>query len=143
MSLPELVEIVPPQRPAPVLVTIPGSKSITNRALILGALAEGETTLRGALWSEDTEIMVDALRRLGYRVDSNGTCLPATIYATGPRAGTCTVSIEESSQFASALLLSSRIGGWNVTVAGEDAEESAYVAMTSKLLQVFPQRGGE
>jgi 3-phosphoshikimate 1-carboxyvinyltransferase len=56
---------------------------------------------------------------------------------------TCTVSIEESSQFASALLLSARHGGWQVTVTGEDAEESAYVAMTSKLIEAFPQHGGE
>ena len=69
MALPDLIEIVPPAQPAPVLVTIPGSKSITNRALILAALADGGTTLRGALWSEDTEIMVEALRALGFEVD--------------------------------------------------------------------------
>ena len=51
MPLPPLIEIVPPTRQAPVRVTIPGSKSITNRALILAALANGRTTLRGALWS--------------------------------------------------------------------------------------------
>jgi 3-phosphoshikimate 1-carboxyvinyltransferase len=229
MPLPDVIEIVPPAHPAPVLVTIPGSKSITNRALILAALAEGRTVLHGALWSEDTEIMVDALRvlgfvvevepdqeeagncsitvagrggaipnagsaeqpleiyvgnagtaarflmamlclgngvyhvtgtprmherpqgalfdalrQLGYRLEANGACLPATIRGeAGTRRGACSVSIEESSQFASALLLSSRIGGWDVTVVGEDAEESAYVAMTSKLLEVFPQHGGE
>ena len=68
MALPDLIEVVPPEHPAPVLVTIPGSKSLTNRALVLAALADGETTLRGALWSEDTEIMVDALGRLGFNV---------------------------------------------------------------------------
>jgi len=54
----------------------------------------------------------------------------------------CTVSIEESSQFASALLLCAKIGGWQVQVAGENAEESPYVAMTTKLIEVFPNRGG-
>src|SRR6478735_8695650 len=68
MALPNLIEIVPPAHPQPVRVTIPGSKSITNRALVLAALAQGETTLKGALWSEDTEIMVDALRVLGFEV---------------------------------------------------------------------------
>ena len=48
-------------------ITVPGSKSLTNRALILAALAGGETTLRGALWSEDTQVMVDSLQRLGFR----------------------------------------------------------------------------
>src|SRR5947209_4124612 len=78
MSLPELIEIVPIQKPAHVHITVPGSKSITNRALILAALAGGETTLRGALWSEDTQIMVEALRQLGFEIgvepDPNEFC---------------------------------------------------------------------
>ena len=49
-------------------IVVPGSKSITNRALILAALADGETTLRGALWSEDTEVMVNALQKIGFSV---------------------------------------------------------------------------
>ena len=52
------------------------------------------------------------------------------------------MSIEESSQFASALLLCSRIGGWQIKVLGENAEESSYVAMTSKLIAAVPRRGG-
>jgi 3-phosphoshikimate 1-carboxyvinyltransferase len=40
-------------------------------------------------------------------------------------------------------MLSSRAGGWKVAVTGHDAEESAYVAMTSKLMEVFPRQGGE
>lgn len=43
----------------------PGSKSITNRALVCAALAEGSSTLRGALDSEDTQVMIEALGRLG------------------------------------------------------------------------------
>lgn len=46
-------------------VTIPGSKSLTNRALILAALAEAPSTIRGALHSRDTTLMMDALRALG------------------------------------------------------------------------------
>src|SRR5581483_7634162 len=68
MPLPPLIAIAPPPDPKPVRVTIPGSKSITNRALVLAALAAGETTLKGALWSEDTEIMVAALKALGFEV---------------------------------------------------------------------------
>jgi 3-phosphoshikimate 1-carboxyvinyltransferase len=241
MALPDLIEIVPPVVSGPVRVTIPGSKSITNRALILAALAEGRTTLHGALWSDDTEIMVEALRtlgfdvtvepdeaeagnctiavtglggeiprsgtpsepleiyvgnagtaarfltamlclgngayrvhgtmrmherpqaalfdalgQLGYRVSAEGGRLPAVLHgepgAPSPPAGrglgegsgrACTVSIDESSQFASALLLSAKQGGWQVTVTGEDAEESAYVAMTTKVIEAFPGYGGE
>jgi 3-phosphoshikimate 1-carboxyvinyltransferase len=66
MALPDLIEIEPWHNPIQACVTVPGSKSITNRALILAALAEGKTTLRGALWSEDTQVMCDCLQRLGF-----------------------------------------------------------------------------
>src|SRR6058998_2709503 len=69
MSLPDLIEIVPLAKPVHAEITVPGSKSITNRALVLAALAEGETTLQGALWSEDTQVMVDCLQELGFMVN--------------------------------------------------------------------------
>ncbi|MFI5396558.1 MAG: 3-phosphoshikimate 1-carboxyvinyltransferase [Candidatus Binatia bacterium] len=50
---------------------VPGSKSITNRALLLAALAAGESTIERALFSDDTHYMSDALRRLGIPVDSD------------------------------------------------------------------------
>src|SRR5439155_403595 len=68
MPLPELIEIVPLDKPVRAEITVPGSKSITNRALILAALADGEVTLEGALWSEDTQVMVEALRKLGFEI---------------------------------------------------------------------------
>ncbi len=227
MPLPDLIEIVPLDRPVRAEITVPGSKSITNRALILAALGEGETTLQGALWSEDTQVMVEclqelgfmvnvepdpqepcnrtitvygkgglvppggtegqpmelfvgnagtaarflaalvclgkgvyrlhgvprmherpqaalfqALRELGYRIDSPNDKLPALVFGTGPRAARCRVSIEESSQFASALLLCAGAGRWQVEVTGQNAEESPYVAMTAKLIRAFPKGGG-
>ena len=51
------------------VVTPPGSKSITNRALILSALANGKTTLTGVLESEDTQMMFDGLCQLGLSLD--------------------------------------------------------------------------
>ncbi len=47
----------------------PGSKSITNRALVCAALAEGTSRLRGALASDDTRVMVEGLRQLGLTVN--------------------------------------------------------------------------
>ena len=47
----------------------PGSKSLTNRALICAAFANGVSTLTGALRSEDTEVMIEAVRSIGVRVD--------------------------------------------------------------------------
>lgn len=229
MPLPDLIEIEPLPGAPDVCVTVPGSKSITNRALVLAALAEGRTTLRGALWSEDTQVMVaclramgfevevlpdagepanrwiavvgqggripragtaesplelhvgnagtaarflsamaclgpgayrlsgvprmherpqasllGALRELGYRVDTANDRLPAVIHGRGgPRPGVCHVSIAESSQFASALLLTAPRAGWEVLVEGDaDGDEAPYVAMTTRLAAAFPQGGG-
>lgn len=227
MALPELIEIVPLDKPVRAEITVPGSKSITNRALILAALAEGEVTLEGALWSEDTQVMVEALRKLGfdlkveqdpdefcnrritvkglggqipnvgtpekplelfvgnagtaarflaalvclgngvyrlsgvprmherpqaalfqalrelgYHVDSKDDKLPAVVFGEGRKPSRCTVSIKESSQFASALLLCSRPGKWSIKIEGEDAEEAPYVTMTLRLMEMFPWRGG-
>jgi 3-phosphoshikimate 1-carboxyvinyltransferase len=227
VALPPLIEIVPPKGPLEAQLTVPGSKSITNRALVLAALAEGESVLHGALWSEDTQVMVGclqdlgfmvnvgpdpaepcnrtltvygkggrvppggspsqplelfvgnagtaarfltalvclgqgayrvhgvermherpqaalfaALRTLGYRIESPNERLPATVLGGGPRPGACRVSIEESSQFASALLLCARRGGWRVELIGHNAEESPYVTLTEKLLAGFPASGG-
>src|SRR3974377_530754 len=68
MPLPDLIEIVPLDKPVSAEVTVPGSKSITNRALILAALAAGGGPMESGLWSEDTQIMVDCLRKLGFAV---------------------------------------------------------------------------
>jgi len=61
--------IQPLDRPVDADVDVPGSKSYTNRALIVAAMAEGTSTLRHALRSEDTEHMADCLRRLGIQVE--------------------------------------------------------------------------
>jgi 3-phosphoshikimate 1-carboxyvinyltransferase len=226
--LPDFIEIIPPDRRSDATVVLPGSKSITNRALILAALASAPVTLRGALWSEDTQAMVDclerlgfgirldddarepanrtltvagtggrianggpadqpielfvenagtaarflppllclghgsyrvsgiarmherpqaalidALRQLGYRIDSANDRLPAVIHGTGPRPGaSCSVSVAQSSQFASALLLCARIGGWKVSVSGANEDELPYVDMTRRMVKDFPWQGG-
>src|SRR5690348_8339856 len=96
MSLPETIEIVPLEYPVQVTITVPGSKSITNRALILAALGEGETELRGALWSEDTQVMVEALKVLGFEIQvepdpeefCNRTIRVKGLAGTIPHAGT-------------------------------------------------------
>jgi 3-phosphoshikimate 1-carboxyvinyltransferase len=106
--------------------------------------------------------LFQALRELGYRIESeNGNDkLPARIFAgtagqlpdsmtefiqrkqEPPVPKQCRVSIEESSQFASALLLSAGVGGWKIEIDGENTEESPYVAMTLKLIEAFPKNSG-
>lgn len=58
--------------PVRATVTLPGSKSLTNRLLVLGALAAGRTRLVAPLRSRDTELMAAGLRALGARVDDDG-----------------------------------------------------------------------
>jgi 3-phosphoshikimate 1-carboxyvinyltransferase len=82
-KLPDKLPIVPFTRPVRGRVTLPGSKSITNRALILAALAKGTTTLHGALFSRDTRIMVAALRRLGFSIETDEAGLTITVAGCG------------------------------------------------------------
>ncbi len=53
-------------------IDVPGSKSYTNRALVVGSLADGETTLRNSLVSEDTEFMINALGKMGVELTCDG-----------------------------------------------------------------------
>lgn len=69
IQYPEWLEVQPLPRAPQAVVPIPGSKSLTNRALILAALADGESVLTGALDSQDTRVMIASLRRLGFTVD--------------------------------------------------------------------------
>ena len=67
-TLPDPLWIKPFTRPVRGEVALPGSKSITNRALLLAALSDGPVTLTNALFSRDTEIMAAALNQLGIPV---------------------------------------------------------------------------
>lgn len=68
MSLPHKLTISPRTGPLDARVHVPGSKSISNRVLLLSALASGESTLHGALDSDDTRVMIKALEQLGAQV---------------------------------------------------------------------------
>ena len=63
--------IQPIQYPPNVTIAVPGSKSFTNRALLVAALANGNSTLTGALFSDDTHYMCNALRQLGIQISEN------------------------------------------------------------------------
>jgi 3-phosphoshikimate 1-carboxyvinyltransferase len=75
--------IVPLTVPPNTVVTVPGSKSLTNRALVLGALAAGTSTLTNALFSDDTVVMVDALCGLGFRIMVDEAALEMRVEGRG------------------------------------------------------------
>jgi 3-phosphoshikimate 1-carboxyvinyltransferase len=70
---------LPPLLGASGTVTLPGSKSISNRVLLLAALSEGTTTIHDLLDSDDTAVMLVALRTLGCSIQQTG----ATVQITG------------------------------------------------------------
>src|SRR5205085_4546852 len=69
---------IPPLQGAAGTVALPGSKSISNRVLLLAALSAGATTIHDLLDSDDTRVMLDALRALGCGVEHTGTALRVT-----------------------------------------------------------------
>lgn len=78
-------ELTPIQGAVSGTIRPPGSKSITNRALILSALAEGESHLTGVLDSTDTKVMLESLHQLGVAVDHNTTQATCRVQGCGGR----------------------------------------------------------
>jgi 3-phosphoshikimate 1-carboxyvinyltransferase len=99
MSLP-IAQITPVTQPLVGHVTLPGSKSVTNRALLVAALARGTSRLTGILRSDDTHYMMTALRAMGVgiteidettvEVTSSGALQPASEPLFLGNAGTAT-----------------------------------------------------
>lgn len=79
------VEIRPLEGPLDADVRVVGSKSYTNRALILAALADGTTTLSGALFSDDTRYMAGALTALGIDVEADAKAKTFIVQGAGGR----------------------------------------------------------
>ena len=69
---------IPPLQSASGTVTLPGSKSISNRVLLLSALCQGTTVVHDLLDSDDTRVMLTALRQLGCVVQAQGTTVTLT-----------------------------------------------------------------
>ena len=91
LTYPDTVTVAPPTRVDKTL-SVPGSKSLTNRALVVAALADGVTTLRGGLVAEDSEVMVRALTDLGIEVKVDGTTF--TVHGRGGRIPNANVELD-------------------------------------------------
>jgi 3-phosphoshikimate 1-carboxyvinyltransferase len=81
MPLADPLEILPLRKPLspPRPIVVPGSKSISNRALVLSALAQGESRLSNLLVSDDSERMVEGLQGLGFRVQFDAVARSAEV----------------------------------------------------------------
>ncbi len=113
---PTVRAIEPLTGPIDAVVMVPGSKSISNRALIGAALAEGESTIVGALDADDTEAMIQCLRRLGRDVRADGD----TLFVSGGsfQAGPMLLDARLSGTTARFLLPALSLGEGRYTVDG-------------------------
>jgi 3-phosphoshikimate 1-carboxyvinyltransferase len=83
MPLPAVLPVPPFTQPVQGEMELPGSKSITNRALLLAALCDQPVTLTGALFSEDTHLMGTALRALGFAVTEDAAAKTIRVAGRG------------------------------------------------------------
>ena len=81
--MPDAIEVIPIVGPVQGRIRPPGSKSLTNRALIVAALAQGVSRLQGVLDSQDTRVMIDSLQRLGLQVRQDAAACTAEITGCG------------------------------------------------------------
>ena len=77
------IEIAQLTAPLDARVVVPGSKSITNRAMVLAALAQGRSVLEPVLLSDDTRHMTDALRAMGFNVEIDEAARRITVDGRG------------------------------------------------------------
>ena len=79
------VRLDPVTKPFDVTFTPPGSKSLTNRALVMAALADGVCELRNVLFADDTHVMLDSLMKLGFRVIVDREAKSVRVHGNGGR----------------------------------------------------------
>ncbi|GAA4633141.1 3-phosphoshikimate 1-carboxyvinyltransferase [Mycolicibacterium sediminis] len=114
--------------PVSATVTVPGSKSQTNRALVLAALAtaQGTSTVSGALRSRDTDLMIGALATLGVTVDGAGTEL--TVSGGIDPAPGATVDCGLAGTVLRFVPPLAALGGQSVTFDGDEQARSRPIA---------------
>ena len=79
------LRIEPVSTPFTATITPPGSKSLSNRALVLAAMARGECVLSNVLFADDTRVMLDAMKSLGFHVDTDEENLAVRVIGQGGR----------------------------------------------------------
>ena len=99
-----------PTHPFELTIDAPGSKSITNRALMLAALANGETLLKGALFSDDSRHFLQCLKDLGFDVVVDEPAHTVRVTGLGGRIPKETAAINVGSAGTAARFLTAMLG---------------------------------
>jgi 3-phosphoshikimate 1-carboxyvinyltransferase len=106
------------ESPVCATVAVPGSKSMTNRALVLAALAQTPTIIHGPLRSRDTELMADGLRALGTTIDDGGEDWQVT---PAPLAGPADIDVGLAGTVMRFLPAVSTLANGDVSFDGDEA----------------------
>lgn len=118
----DAIEIQPATRPFDAVVELPGSKSYTNRALLVAALARGQSTITDALASDDTRYMLAALRALGVTVEERDAHTYVVTGAGGPfPAREAELFIGNAGTAARFLTAAVALGQGTFTIDGSEA----------------------
>jgi len=86
-------------------VQVPGSKSITNRALLLAALSDKKCLLKGVLFSDDSRAFLDSLQKLGFMVEANEETKEVTIQGMGGKIPNSSAKVDVRSAGTAARFL--------------------------------------
>ncbi len=105
-----LIQPVPLGQKKEYIVEVPGSKSITNRALLLAALANGKSTLTGVLFSDDTRHFLSCLVSLGFHIEVNEPLRRVTVFGEAGRIPSPASSIHVGSAGTAARFLTAFLG---------------------------------
>ena len=92
------------------IIEVPGSKSITNRALLLAALAKGKSTLSGVLFSDDSRHFLQSLVSLGFQVEIDEAAKQVTVFGEGGNIPNKEAAINVGSAGTAARFLTAFLG---------------------------------
>jgi len=141
-DFPGKYRLTPKDSPETVSVTLPGSKSYTNRALLMAALAEGTSTLSNALGSDDTERMVECLNVLGVETSADRETNTIKVQGTGypVQAPSEPLYCGNAGTAIRFLVPFCALGDFPVTLTGDDRMR---VRPIGELLDGLRQLGGQ
>ena len=123
-----------------ITAKVPGSKSITNRALLIAALANGKTELKGVLFSDDSRHFIDCVEKLGIELDVNEADKTVSVMGLGGKFTDRNASLNVGSAGTAARFLSAALGA----VGGKyylDASEQMKKRPMAPLLDALTELG--
>ena len=138
----EFYEVKPAAHPLKCKMEVPGSKSVTNRALLLAALADGVTTLKGVLYSDDAHYFLESLKTLGFAVEDDPDTCTVRLTGAGGRVPEKEAEIYVGSAGTAARFLTAYLGVSDGTYTIRASEQMAKRPM-QPLFDVLEQLGAQ